>query len=121
MPLGTGMFHVCSLCDGAAMMVNRLSEYPWVIVHLGCRYCNRRGQYRLARLAEKYGADIQLCDLMNKITFDCPWKTHPGKQPPNQYDPKCKARFTDLEVTSSPPPDLPPMMRKLTVNQGGKW
>jgi hypothetical protein len=102
-------------------MVERLSDFPWVIVRVDCPVCpHRKGQYRLARLSEKYGADIQLCDLMEKIALDCPWKSHPGARPPNQYDPKCKARFTDLEATSRPPPDLPPMMRKLTVIQGGK-
>jgi hypothetical protein len=102
-------------------MVERLSDFPWIIVRVDCSLCpHRKGQYRLARLAEKYGADIQLCDLMDRIAFDCPWKTLPGERPPNQYDPKCKARFTDLEATNRPPPDHPPMMRKLTVIQGGK-
>ncbi len=102
-------------------MVERLSDFPWVIVRVDCPLCpHRKGQYRLARLAEKYGADIKLCDLMDKIAFDCPKKSLPWERPPNQYDPKCKARFTDLEGTSSPPSDLPPMMRKLTVIQGGR-
>ncbi len=102
-------------------MVERLSDFPWVIVRVDCPLCpHRKGQYRLARLAEKYGADIQLCDLMDRIAFDRPWKSLPWERPPNQYDPKCKARFTDLEGTSSPPSDLPPMMRKLTVIQGGR-
>ncbi len=102
-------------------MVERLSDFPWVIVRVDCPLCaHRKGQYRLARLAEKYGTDIQLCDLIDRIAFDCPWQSHPGERPPNQYDPKCKARFTDLEALGSPPPDLPPMMRKLTVIQGGK-
>jgi hypothetical protein len=57
---------------------------------------------------------------MDKIAFDCPWKALPGERPSNQYDPKCKARFTDLERTSAPPPDIPPMMRRLTVIQGSK-
>jgi hypothetical protein len=102
-------------------MVERLSDFPWVIVRVDCPTCpHRKGQYRLARLAEKYGADIQLCELIDKIAFDCPWKSQLGKRPPNQYDAKCKARFTDLTATNSPPPDLPPMMRKLTVIQGGR-
>jgi hypothetical protein len=104
-----------------AAMVEQLSEFPWVIVRIDCPTCpHRKGQYRLACLAEKYGAHIQLCELMDKIAFDCPWKSQPGERPPNQYDPKCKARFTDLTATSSPPPDLPPIMRKRTVIQGGK-
>ncbi len=102
-------------------MAERLSDFPWVIVRVDCPICpHRKGQYRLARLAEKYGADTKLCDLMDKIAFDCPWKGQPGERPPNQYDPKCKAPFTDLTATFSLSPDLPPMMRKLTVIQGGK-
>jgi hypothetical protein len=103
------------------MMVERLSEFPWVIVRVDCPLCPyRKGQYRLARLAEKYGAAIRLCDLIDRIALDCPRKSLPWERPPDQYDPRCKARFTDLEATSRPPPDLPPMMRKLTVVQGGK-
>ena len=96
-------------------------DFLWVIIRTDCPLClHQKGQYRLARLAEKYGADFQLCNLLDTIAFDCPRKSQPGERPPNQYNPKCKARFTDLTVTSSPPPDLPPMMRKLTVIQGGR-
>ena len=108
----------CRQCDA---MAERLSDFPWVIVRVDCPLCpHRKGQYRLARLAEKYGADIQLCDLMDRIAFDCPRKWLPWERPSDQYDSKCKARFTDMEITSRPPPDLPPMMRKLTVIQGGR-
>jgi hypothetical protein len=102
-------------------MVERLSDFPWVIVRIDCPLCpHRKGQYRLARLAEKFGADIQLCDLLDRIALDCPQKSLPWERPSGQYDARCKARFTDLEVTSRPPPDLPPIMRKLTVIQGGR-
>jgi hypothetical protein len=102
-------------------MVKRLSDFPWVLVRVDCPLCpHRRGQYRLARLANEYGADIQLCDLLDRIAHDCPRKSLPWEHPSDQYDPKCKARFSDLEAISPPPPDLPPTMRKLTVIQGGK-
>lgn len=102
-------------------MVERLCDFPWVIIRIDCVLCpHRKGQYRLARIAEKYGADIQLWDLLDGIAFDCPHRTLPWERPPGQYDPKCKARFTDLEAISRPPPDLPPGMRKLMVIQGGK-
>jgi hypothetical protein len=102
-------------------MVERLSDFPWVIVRIDCPLCpHRRGRYRLARLAEMYGADIKLCDLIDRIALDCPRKALPWERPSNLYDPKCKARFTDLEATSRPPPDIPPMLRKLTIIQGGK-
>jgi hypothetical protein len=71
-------------------------------------------------LAEKFGADVLLCDLIDSIALDCPRKCLPWDRTPNQYDPKCKARFTDLEATSRPPSDLPPMIRKLTVIRGGR-
>jgi hypothetical protein len=102
-------------------MVERLSDFPWVIVRIDCPFCpHRKGQYRLARLAEKFGADIQLSDLLYRIALDCPRKSLPWDLPPDQYDPKCKARFTDLAAISPPPPDLPPKTQKLTVIQGGK-
>jgi hypothetical protein len=102
-------------------MVERLSDFPWVIVRVDCPLCpHRKGQYRLARLAAEYGADIQLYDLLDSIALDCPRRLLPWERPSNQDDPGCKARFTDLEATSRPPPDLPPMMRKLSVIQGGK-
>lgn len=102
-------------------MVEPLSDFPWVIVRVDCPLCpHRKGQYRLARLAEQYGADIDLCDLLGRVAHDCLRKSLPWERPPNQFDPKCKARFTDLEASSRPPPDLPPMMQKLTLIRGGK-
>jgi hypothetical protein len=102
-------------------MVERLSDFPWVIVRVDCPLCpHRKGQYRLARLAAEYGADIQLCDLLDRIALDCPRRPLSWEGRPNQDDPGCKAQFTDLKAASRPPPDLPPMMRKLTVIQGGK-
>jgi hypothetical protein len=102
-------------------MVKRLSDFPWVIVRVDCPLCpHRRGQYRLARLAAEYGPDIQLCDLLDRIALDCPRKSVPWERPAGQYDPRCKAPFTDLNAISRPPPDLPPTMRRLTVIQGGK-
>jgi hypothetical protein len=57
---------------------------------------------------------------MDRIAFGCLSKSHAGERPPNQYDPKCKARFIDLEGISSPPLDVPPKVRKLAVIQGGR-
>jgi hypothetical protein len=37
--------------------VECLSDFPWVTVRVECPLCpHRRGTYRLARLAEKFGA-----------------------------------------------------------------
>ena len=100
-------------------MVNRLSEYPWVIVRLGCRYCNRRGQYRLARLAAKYGPEITMDDLLDKLACDCPWRRDPAERHPGKYDVKCGAMFIDLDGPP-PPSDLPPGAIGLRLIQGGK-
>ena len=42
---------------------DRLALYPFVVVRIGCRQCSRKGAYRLARLAAKYGPEITLRDL----------------------------------------------------------
>jgi hypothetical protein len=39
---------------------DRLALYPYIVVRMGCRLCSRRGAYRLARLAAKYGPEIGL-------------------------------------------------------------
>jgi hypothetical protein len=48
-----------------------LATYPLVSVRIACRNCRRRGSYRLARLAERYGADTTLEELLIKVTADC--------------------------------------------------
>ena len=42
---------------------DRLAPYPFVVVRIACRVCSRRGSYRLARLAAKFGPEISLRDL----------------------------------------------------------
>jgi hypothetical protein len=34
-----------------------LAYYPYVVVRIGCDRCTRKGAYRLARLAAKFGPD----------------------------------------------------------------
>ena len=77
-----------------------LSSYPYVIVRIGCRRCTRKGAYRLARLAEKYGAEIPMLELLAHLAGDCAiWRTrHPGA-------PRCGAYFIDLEFPAQPPPE----------------
>ena len=100
-------------------MVNRLSEYPWVLVRVACTYCPRSGQYRLARLAAKFGPEISLEDLLDRIAFDCPWRRDPGSRSPAKYDPKCGSRFPDLDGAPAPP-DLPGGAMGLRLVQGGR-
>jgi len=97
---------------------SRLSDYPFVIVRVGCQFCSRSGAYRLARLAAKYGPEIDLWALLDVLARDCRWHRSPGERGPGKYDAKCGAYFPDL---SRPvPPDLPPAMIKLRVVSGGK-
>src|SRR5208283_5263572 len=53
---------------------------PNVVVRIGCRRCTRKGSYRLARLAAKYGAEIPMMELLAHLAGDCAiWDTrHPG-------------------------------------------
>jgi hypothetical protein len=113
------MFRVCSKMWISGRM-DRLSEYPFIWVRIGCELCpHRKGRYRLARLAAKFGPECPLDELLEKLAFDCKWRTAPGERPPGKYDPKCKARFVDLEGPRIPP-DLPPTMMGLRVIRGGK-
>ena len=100
-------------------VVHRLVEYPWVVVRLGCRFCERHGSYRLARLAAKYGAEIDLDTLLDKLARDCPWRRDPGERHPAKYEPKCGACFLDLDG-APPPSDIPPSAMGLRIVRGGR-
>ena len=92
-----------------------LSSYPYVIVRIACRRCTRKGSYRLARLAAKYGAEIPMMELLAHLAGDCAiWETrHPGT-------PRCGAYFVDLDFPA-PPPDRPTEgMRRLRLVKGGR-
>jgi hypothetical protein len=85
-----------------------LAYYPYVVVRLGCDRCTRKGAFRLARLAAKFGPDITLDQLITKlVAAECPfWKTrHP-------YHGTCRARLIDLDGLREVP-DLPPAILKL--------
>jgi hypothetical protein len=90
----------CSRSDMTT--IRRTVDYPWVLVRLRCDVCKRAGAYRLARLAEKYGAEILLDDLIVRLSSDCPWRDEPRGT--------CGARFSDL----------PPRARAICVIAGGR-
>jgi hypothetical protein len=101
-------------------VIERLSEFPWVLVRIECPLCPRRkGQYRLARLADKFGSEIGLEELLDRIAFDCPWRRSLRPHRARKYIPECKARFTDLDRPPRPP-DLPRSLLVLRVLSGGK-
>ena len=47
---------------------------PFDVVRIAGRVCSRRGSYRLARLAAKYGPEISLRDLLDRFSYDCLWR-----------------------------------------------
>ena len=101
------------------LRVRCLAEYPYIVVRIACAMCPaRQGAYRLARLAEKFGADTAIEDVLARIAFDCPYPP-PHKARGNQYHPRCHVRLPDLEG-NPPPPNLPPALMALRVVKGGK-
>ena len=91
----------------------RLRDYPFVIVRFACRDCPRIGQYRLAVLAERFGADAAIGDVLAAISATClrNKEKHPGR--------RCQAYLPDL--TEPKPPDLPSAAgRRLRLIAGGK-
>jgi hypothetical protein len=101
------MFLICSRWQ--MLRPKRLVDYPWVVVRIECVLCPRKGCYRLARLAARYGPEQSLDGLLADIARDCPW----WRKNPRKYDPRCGARFGDLE-RNLPPPDDPdaPLYRR---------
>jgi hypothetical protein len=112
---GLENFRTNHLADDLFIILNKVPMMEETMTHARVRGSNDLIGKNIVQ-PKTSRANIQLCDLLDNIAFDCLWKIRPGERPPNQYDPKCKARFSDLEATSRPPP----MMRKLTVIQGRK-
>ena len=83
-----------------------LADFPYVLVRIGCLQCPRQGRYRLARLAERYGAAITLLELLERLSENCPIRaTHgaPGIA-------RCGALFPDL--SGGGPADEPAAVRE---------
>lgn len=91
----------------------RLRDYPYVVVRFACRDCPRIGRYRLAVLAEKFGAEGAMADVLEAISSGClrNREKHPGR--------RCQAYLPDL--VEPRPPDLPTAAgRRLRLVVGGK-
>jgi hypothetical protein len=87
-----------------------LALYPFVVVRIACRVSPRRGAYRLARLAAKFGPEISLPDLTERFSYDCLWRVEArGKRGVSA----CGIYLPDLEQPR--PPDLPPGLVKLRL------
>ena len=81
----------------------RLSNWPWVIVRVDCKLCPRHGCYRLARLAQQFGAEMELERLIAVLARDCPY----WRNDPRPYEVRCGARLTDWDH-QRPKLDIPP-------------
>lgn len=68
--------------------------------------CRRKGSYRLARLAEKYGADRPMDQVLRALTADS--RMHDVHHPAQG---RCRARFIDLDPPTRPPHVPAPVMR----------
>jgi hypothetical protein len=93
----------------------RLSQYPLARLRVACRVCERQGVYSVARLAERYGAEIKLEELLRLLTASCKWQRPPQARAPRQYQPRCLAHYPDLIE-----PELNPPARRLRVVPGGR-
>jgi len=83
-----------------------LAEFPYVVVRLGCAFCpHRLGTYRLARLAERYGAGASLDHVRRDLAKPCPRLSYAG----TSLKPGCRVEFTDLMRWGHgrPPVDMP--------------
>ena len=93
---------------------DRLAHYPFVIVRIACRACSRRGSYRLARLAAKFGPEISPRDLTDRFSYDCLWRAEARSKKGKSA---CGVYLPDLEQPR--PPDVPPGMVKLRLVKKG--
>jgi hypothetical protein len=94
------------------MRPETLLTYPYVVVRIACDACGRAGRYRLARLAERYGAEVELDTLLGYLAGDC---KHLGHTHPYRF--RCQVRFCDLDPPPRPPDS--PVIR-LRLVRGGK-
>ena len=50
----------------------KLRDYPFEHVRLACEKCARSGSYSKHGLVGRYGAGIELPDMLKEIALDCP-------------------------------------------------
>ena len=80
-----------------------LVSYPYIVLRLACRRCDRTGAYRLARVAARFGADCSMPDVIAGLTVDCAYR-----RPRHPIAGSCQAYLPDLEPQPPRrPPDLP--------------
>jgi len=93
----------------------RLRDYPYVIVRFACRECPSAGRYRLAALAERFGADADLRDVLEAVSGSCRARTGHYRAV------RCAAFLPDIPPPT--PPDLPRALlprERLKIIRGGR-
>jgi len=68
----------------------KLRDYPADMLRLACTKCGRLGQYRKQNLILKYGGDIRLPDLREKIAI-CSRHGH--------WHDACRVHYVELRPT----------------------
>lgn len=92
-----------------------LSQYPYARLTVQCTSCHRRGTYSVARLAVRFGSEVDLDDLLRALTASCPWQRPPGARDPRKYEARCLAALPGLVA-----PQPPAGPGRLRVIAGGK-
>jgi hypothetical protein len=93
----------------------RLRDYPFIVVRFACRQCPRMGRYRVAILAERFGANVEMEDVLEAVSASCGARTN------HQARLRCGAYFPDLPPQK--PPDLPKALlprERLKITRGGR-
>ena len=106
--------------EGLTMVEQKANSRAWMIATASLstlrrgpyrlRVCSRRGSYRLARLAAKFGPEISLRDLTDRFSYDCLWRAEARSKKGKSA---CGVYLPDLEQPR--PPDAPPGMVKLRL------
>ena len=65
----------------APMKRETLARYPYPIVRVACRYCKRRGRYRLESLVATYGPDTTFEQLLTRLSADCALSSNRTNRP----------------------------------------
>jgi hypothetical protein len=98
-----------------------LSSFPYVRVRFACTSCRRRGDYKLARLAARFGPEIPLDELLVRLSWDCNRRDLAEKSPAKFGDTECGIYYVDLADNPPKPPDMPRLARvRLRAINGGK-
>jgi len=59
------------------LLPQTLTSFPYVVVRVDCTMCAKKERYRLARLADKYGANCTLKELLELLAGDCKYRGRP--------------------------------------------